>query len=70
MFLHINALFLGDNFFQSVKFKLIFLPLNAECSAQISQLKELGPELIDKKREMATFQKEYMEIKKKYVYFI
>lgn len=57
---------LGDNFFQSVKFKLIFLPLNEQCSEVISSLKVLGPELTDKKRDMGTFQKEYMDVKKKY----
>jgi hypothetical protein len=41
------------------------LPLNEECSDQIEKLKQLGPELVDKKREMATFQKEYMDVKKK-----
>ncbi|KAI6176696.1 DnaJ domain protein [Aphelenchoides bicaudatus] len=56
----------GDNFFQSVKFKLIFLPLNEQCSEVISSLKVLGPELTDKKRDMGTFQKEYMDVKKKY----
>jgi len=56
----------GDNFFQSVKYKLIFLPLNEDCSEVINDLKKLGPELTDKKRDMASFQRDYMEIKKKY----
>lgn len=55
----------GDNFFSNVKYKLIFLPLNKQCSEVIEMLKTAGPELVDKKRDMATFQKEYMDIKKK-----
>jgi len=56
----------GDNFFSNLKFKLIFLPLNEQCSTVIDKLKELGPELTNKKFDMAVFQKEYMEVKKKY----
>ncbi|KAI6201157.1 J domain-containing protein [Aphelenchoides besseyi] len=56
----------GDNFFQSVKYKLIFLPLDDSCSEVVEKLKVLGPELSEKKRDMSVFQQNYMEIKKKY----
>ena len=55
----------GDNFFNAVKYKLIFLPLDENCQQVIESLRSLGPALSDKKREMTTFQREYMEAKKK-----
>ncbi|KAI6187885.1 J domain-containing protein [Aphelenchoides besseyi] len=42
----------GDNFFQSVKYKLIFLPLDDSCSEVVEKLKVLGPELSEKKRDI------------------
>ena len=56
----------GDNFFQSVKYKLIFLPLNDQCSTVIDAIKQIGPQLVEKKRDMGTFQKDYMDVKKRY----
>lgn len=55
----------GDNFFQSVKYKLLFLPLTGKCDGVVSELTSIEPALSQKRLEMATFQKEYMEIKKK-----
>ncbi|CAD5221460.1 unnamed protein product [Bursaphelenchus xylophilus] len=56
----------GDNFFQSVKYKLQFLPLNDKCREAINEISQLEPSLTQKRTEMSIFQKEYMDIKKKY----
>lgn len=56
----------GDNFIQSVKYKLTFLPLNDFCTAHVKKIVEVEPELNEKKTEMATFQREYMDLKKRW----
>lgn len=55
----------GDNFIQSVKYKLVFLPLHEYCQPYVQKLNELEPTLTNRKNEMADFQKEYMDLKKK-----
>uniref|UniRef100_A0A914EH59 J domain-containing protein n=1 Tax=Acrobeloides nanus TaxID=290746 RepID=A0A914EH59_9BILA len=56
----------GDNFIQSVKYKLTFLPLNEFCMDHVIKLKEIEPDIINKKNEMASFQREYMDLKKRW----
>ncbi|KAI6212854.1 hypothetical protein M3Y94_00078300 [Aphelenchoides besseyi] len=56
----------GDNYCQSVTYNLIFLPFNENCSELMETLNTLGPELTEKKNQIAAFRDEYMEIKKKY----
>jgi hypothetical protein len=57
----------GDNFFQSVKYKLTFLPLNEHCSPAVDSISTIEPALSEKKTQMAEFQKEYMDLKKRFV---
>lgn len=56
----------GDNFFQSVKYKITFLPLSAYANPSVEKIRSIEPFLISKRREMQEFQKEYMDIKKKW----
>ncbi|KAI1717121.1 dnaJ domain-containing protein [Ditylenchus destructor] len=56
----------GDNFFQSVKYKVIFMPLNPECQPIVERITGVEPTLSLKKNDMAEFQKEYMDLKKRY----
>lgn len=57
----------GDNFFQSVKYKIVFLPLNGEeeCTQTVELIKQVEPILTEKKKEMSKFQEEYMDLKRK-----
>lgn len=59
----------GDNFIQSVKYKLTFLPLNEFCMDHVIKLKEIEPDIINKKNEMSSFQREYMDLKKRCLLF-
>jgi len=56
----------GDNFFQTVRYKITFLPLNAYTRSTIEKIKAIEPILVDKKKEMQEFQKEYMDLKKRW----
>jgi DnaJ-domain-containing protein 1 len=56
----------GDNFYQTAKYKLSFLPLNEACTSIVREIQDVEPMLKDKKREMAAFKKEYMDLKRKY----
>jgi len=56
----------GDNFFQSVKYKIAFLPLNSSNYSAVEKIRAIEPVLTSKKREMQEFQKEYMDLKKRW----
>lgn len=62
---HILAVY-GDNFLQMVKYKISFLPLSNASLEAVEKIKEIEPNLVTKKQEMAEFQKEYMDLKKKW----
>jgi hypothetical protein len=62
----IHYINLGDNFFQSVKYKISFLPLNSYTQPAIEKIRAVEPVLITKKKEMQEFQREYMDLKRKY----
>lgn len=59
----------GDNFIQSAKYKLVFLPLNDYCDSLRNKITTLEPILTEKKIVMAEFQKEYMDLEKRLVFF-
>lgn len=58
----------GDNFFNSIKYKITFYPLTSSENLQknIKLITEIEPKLINKKTEMSTFQVEYMDLKKRF----
>lgn len=63
---HILCIY-GDNFIQSAKYKLVFLPLNEYCEPIRNKITTLEPILTSKKSEMVEFQKVYMDLEKKLV---
>ncbi|KAL3077515.1 hypothetical protein niasHS_012221 [Heterodera schachtii] len=56
----------GDNFLRMVSYEITFLPLNHYASAAINKINALEPVLASKKSEMQEFQKEYMDLKRKW----
>lgn len=60
----------GDNFFNSVKYKITFLPLNdnESCQNNVRVITDVEPKLVTKKSEMSIFQEEYMSLKKRFFY--
>lgn len=51
-----------------MKYKISFLPVNALAQSAIEKIKEVEPVLINKKNEMQEFQKEYMDLKKRFLF--
>lgn len=56
----------GDNFIQSVKYKITLLPLSEFCQEAVDKITTVEPVLSEKRNEMSTFQKEYMDLKRRY----
>lgn len=56
----------GDNFIQEGKFKIAFYPVVEHSLDTVSTITQLEPDLLKKKEEMAKFQKEYMDLKRRY----
>uniref|UniRef100_A0A0N5BXS3 J domain-containing protein n=1 Tax=Strongyloides papillosus TaxID=174720 RepID=A0A0N5BXS3_STREA len=56
----------GDQFLTKTKYSIQILPLNEECNGTIDNIRDLETTLTSKKAEMAKFQNEYTEAKKRY----
>uniref|UniRef100_A0A0K0F6Y6 DnaJ homolog subfamily B member 9 (inferred by orthology to a human protein) n=1 Tax=Strongyloides venezuelensis TaxID=75913 RepID=A0A0K0F6Y6_STRVS len=56
----------GDQFLTKTKYSIQILPLNEECNEKIDSIRGLETTLTFKKAEMAKFQNEYTEAKKRY----
>uniref|UniRef100_A0A914ID20 J domain-containing protein n=1 Tax=Globodera rostochiensis TaxID=31243 RepID=A0A914ID20_GLORO len=56
----------GDNFLRMVNYEITFLPLNSHASSAVEKINALEPVLASKKLEMQEFQKEYMDLKRKW----
>ncbi|KAI6175120.1 J domain-containing protein [Aphelenchoides fujianensis] len=56
----------GDSFFRPVAYRLVFLPLSAECLPHAARLQQSGRRLLEKKDEMAAFQREFLALKQRH----
>lgn len=58
----------GDNFFNSMKYKISFYPLTSNESLQnnLKIINEIEPKLLTKKSEISTFRVEYVDLKKRF----
>uniref|UniRef100_A0A0N4ZPL6 J domain-containing protein n=1 Tax=Parastrongyloides trichosuri TaxID=131310 RepID=A0A0N4ZPL6_PARTI len=56
----------GDQFLTKTKYSVQILPVNDECEYTISNIRTLETTLTSKKSEMAKFQNEYTEAKRRY----
>ncbi|WKX98996.1 hypothetical protein Q1695_014118 [Nippostrongylus brasiliensis] len=56
----------GDNWLNSVKYSITFLPLSSDSSSSLQEITEVEKVLLAKKTEMAKFQSEYADAKKKF----
>jgi curved DNA-binding protein CbpA len=62
---HLVAVY-GDNFLQEAKYKITFLPLAEFSSDTVTAITSIEPKIMKKKETMAEFQKEYMDLKKRW----
>ncbi|EYB84276.1 hypothetical protein Y032_0320g2399 [Ancylostoma ceylanicum] len=56
----------GDNWLNSVKYSITFLPISNDSAVHLKEITEVEKDLLAKKTEMAKFQTEYAEAKKKF----
>ncbi|KJH48665.1 hypothetical protein DICVIV_05224 [Dictyocaulus viviparus] len=56
----------GDNWLNTVKYTITFLPISSDSVIPLEEITKVEKILLAKKAEMAKFQKEYAEAKKKF----
>ncbi|PAV60467.1 hypothetical protein WR25_10593 [Diploscapter pachys] len=63
--LHLLCVY-GDNWLNDVKYSITFLPMANESVGTLRNISELEKQLFDKKKDMSQFQRDYMDLKKKF----
>ncbi|KAH7724462.1 DnaJ domain-containing protein [Aphelenchoides avenae] len=56
----------GKGSIHSVKYKITMLPLSEFCHEAVEKITTVEPTLTEKRNEMSTFQREYMDLKRRY----